>query len=301
MPPKIYRNHHIDSERWARYSPRDDDIVIATPIKSGTTWTQGIIANMLFPEGLPGKVWELSPWFENRRVSESDMFQKLESQTHRRFIKSHVAADSIPIHANVRFVSVGRDGRDLIMSLYNHYSTYSEQMLGGLQQRARADGEEFPSAPDTLEEFWQNWCTRGWFEDQHDGWPFWSDLHIMQTWWELREEPNVLLLRYADMLADPGAEISRLARFLDIELSDKRHCFRQKIAAVPEEAVPKTLLRRGRIRLFDETVNEHHPRNADRRRGRCDVAVAGIGMRRLNAEGDDVSLLSGAQSIVDGG
>lgn len=34
---RIYQNHHLDSTRWERFAPRDDDIVIATSYKSGTT------------------------------------------------------------------------------------------------------------------------------------------------------------------------------------------------------------------------------------------------------------------------
>ena len=34
---RIYQNHHLDSTRWERFAPRDDDMVIATSYKSGTT------------------------------------------------------------------------------------------------------------------------------------------------------------------------------------------------------------------------------------------------------------------------
>ena len=40
MVPKLihtYQNHTLDSTRWAHFTPRDDDIVVATPYKSGTT------------------------------------------------------------------------------------------------------------------------------------------------------------------------------------------------------------------------------------------------------------------------
>ena len=37
-------NHHFDSPRWDHVALRDDDIVIASPYKSGTTWLQAIMA-----------------------------------------------------------------------------------------------------------------------------------------------------------------------------------------------------------------------------------------------------------------
>ena len=47
----IYQNHHFDSTRWDYFESRDEDIVIATSYKAGTTWTQAIVAHLLFPDG----------------------------------------------------------------------------------------------------------------------------------------------------------------------------------------------------------------------------------------------------------
>ena len=41
-------NHHFDSTIWNDFRFRDDDIVISTYAKSGTTWMQQIIAQLLF-------------------------------------------------------------------------------------------------------------------------------------------------------------------------------------------------------------------------------------------------------------
>jgi aryl sulfotransferase len=37
-------NHHFDPTIWNDFAFRDDDIVIATCGKSGTTWVQQIVA-----------------------------------------------------------------------------------------------------------------------------------------------------------------------------------------------------------------------------------------------------------------
>jgi hypothetical protein len=41
-------NHHMNSEMWAGFAFRDDDIVIATYAKSGTTWLQQIVGQLVF-------------------------------------------------------------------------------------------------------------------------------------------------------------------------------------------------------------------------------------------------------------
>ena len=63
----IYQNHHMDTTRWHYFTPRDDDIVIATSYKAGTTFTQTIVGNLLFPnDDMPGPASFISPWLDMR-------------------------------------------------------------------------------------------------------------------------------------------------------------------------------------------------------------------------------------------
>ena len=59
-------NHHMNSTVWNSFKFRPDDIVVATYAKSGTTWTQQIIGQLIFngAEGLD--VPHLSPWVDLR-------------------------------------------------------------------------------------------------------------------------------------------------------------------------------------------------------------------------------------------
>jgi hypothetical protein len=60
-------HHHFDSLRWNFVTLRDDDIVIATSYKAGTTWMQGIVANLIFSgRELPASLFDLSPWVDMR-------------------------------------------------------------------------------------------------------------------------------------------------------------------------------------------------------------------------------------------
>ena len=117
---RIYQNHHLDSTRWNWFTPRDDDIIVATSYKAGTTFTQTIIGNMLFPDGnLPGPASFISPWLDMRVFPLELVLGQLDAQDHRRYIKTHTPLDGLPFYSNVKYVCVSRDPRDVFMSLLN--------------------------------------------------------------------------------------------------------------------------------------------------------------------------------------
>src|SRR4051812_29075700 len=123
----VYQNHHVDSTRWQKFQPRADDIVISTSYKSGTTWTQGILKHLMFLGGEVPPLGDLSPWLERTRFPLEEVLAELDAQTHRRFIKTHLALDGIPFFPHLKYIVVARDARDVFMSLWNHYSNYTPE------------------------------------------------------------------------------------------------------------------------------------------------------------------------------
>lgn len=216
---RVYRNHHLDSARWHAVPYRSDDIVVTTPYKTGTTWTQRILAALLHgPDRAVDR--DLSPWVDARFWGPIEpIAAAAEAQSHRRFLKSHLPLDGQPWDDRVSFVVVGRDLRDVFMSLLNHYAAYGDTAMAVLNDEERP-GDPMPRFGGDPHEWWQKWIGRGWFEWEQDGWPFWSAFHHLETWWQARTEPNVLFVHYADLLADPTVEIRRLAEFLGIEIDD---------------------------------------------------------------------------------
>src|SRR5262252_2127143 len=57
-------NQHIDSTVWNDYKFREGDIVISTYAKSGTTWMQQIISQMLFNGDTELDTQAMSPWVD---------------------------------------------------------------------------------------------------------------------------------------------------------------------------------------------------------------------------------------------
>ena len=59
-------NHHMDSTIWEDFNFREDDIVVGTYAKSGTTWTQQIVGQLVFRGEPHVPIAELSPWLDLR-------------------------------------------------------------------------------------------------------------------------------------------------------------------------------------------------------------------------------------------
>lgn len=220
-----YQTQALDSTRWQRYQPRDGDIVISTAAKSGTTVTQEIVRQLIFlgqdaPQQREAALWEISPWLDARWSPLDDLLAGLEAQLHRRFIKSHLALDGLPYFPQVRYIVVGRDARDVAMSLWNHYTNFTETAYKISNETPGLVGEPLPPCPPDIHAFWQQWMTRGLHAWEREGYPFWGNLHHTQSWWNYRHLDNILFVHFNDLLADRVGEIRRIATFLGIAVTD---------------------------------------------------------------------------------
>src|SRR5581483_4200908 len=216
----LYQNYMMDSLRWDFFKPRNDDIIVTTAYKAGTTWMQAIVANLIFGgKLLPASLHELSPWLDHRIFPLELILTGLERQTYRRSIKTHLPLDGLPFYPEAKYVYVGRDPRDIFMSYWNFYGSFSPQMIALVNSIPGRVGPELVPCHEDIHELWHDWTTRGWFEWETDGYPFYSVLHHTQSWWDYRHLPNILFVHYGDLLADMEGEMRRVARFLEIEPS----------------------------------------------------------------------------------
>ncbi|MCR9258747.1 MAG: sulfotransferase domain-containing protein [Pseudomonadaceae bacterium] len=213
---RVYQNHHLDSTRWDEYIPRPSDIIVTTSYKAGTTWAQQILHELLHgtSDPMPG-FQEVTPWPDARflPISREELKPFLENIPGRRFIKSHLPLDGLPYYPEVKYVIVGRDCRDVFMSFYNHYSNYTDMAME-MFNAPDAVGDDLPRCPEDPRELWQNWITRGWFDWETEGYPFWANLGHTQSYWEYRHLPNFYFMHYNDMLSDLEGSVKGLAAFL---------------------------------------------------------------------------------------
>lgn len=208
-------SHHFDSTIWNDLRFRDDDIVIATYAKSGTTWLQQILGQLLFGGRADLEVAEMSPWLDLRVPPKEVKLPIVEAQTHRRFMKTHLPVDALRFSPEARYIYIGRDARDVVWSLYNHHINANETWYGALNDTPGRVGPPIGPPPDDIRQYW-----REWFDG--DGFPFWSYWENVRTWWGLRDLPNVKMLHFADLKHDMQGEIRGIADFLDIPIDESR-------------------------------------------------------------------------------
>lgn len=258
------QSHHFDSTIWNDFAFRDDDIIIATYAKSGTTWLQQIVSQLIFngQEGLP--VADMSPWIDLRVPPKEVKLPEVEKLTHRRFLKTHLPVDALVFSPKAKYVYIGRDGRDVVWSLYNHHANANELFYEAMNDTPGRIGPPIEPPPDSVQQYFHDWL-------EQDGFPFWSFWENARTWWEIRDLPNVLLIHFAKLKADMPGEIRRIAAFLDLEIDEAQwekileHCSFDYMKAHAAESVPlggalweggaKTFLHQGANGRWHDTLS----------------------------------------------
>ena len=216
-------NHHFDSTIWNELAFRDDDIIIATYAKSGTTWMQQIIAQLLFKGDPDQEVADMSPWLDLRVPPKAVKLPLVEAQTHRRFLKTHLPVDALVFSPEAKYLYIGRDARDVVWSMYNHHVNANQTWYSALNDTPGRVGPPILPPPDDIRTYWREWIER-------DGYPFWPFWENVRSWWEIRDLPNVRLVHFANLKRDLAGQIREIAAFLEIPIRESdwdailRHC-----------------------------------------------------------------------------
>ena len=218
----------LDSRRWDAFEPRDGDIVIATFAKVGTTWTQRIVDLLVHQSPEVRPALSMSPWLDATffNTVEEDL-ATLKAQTHRRYVKSHLPFDSLPVWDSAKYIHVGRDGRDARLSWQNHMAgtrpEFVQRIVSNAIQLAQEGGHGLPSGPppgpppEDPRDFLLQWMDM--LESAPPDGPG-VDPHYFDfetTYWRERKRPNLLFVHYDDMIEDLPGEMRRISDFLEID------------------------------------------------------------------------------------
>jgi aryl sulfotransferase len=217
MPDRVpvrYRSPEEDSARWLEFPFRRGDIVISTRSKSGTTWMQMICALLVFQTA--ERLVELSPWLDWLVVPRHEVYARLASQRHRRFIKTHTPLDGLPLDQQATYIVVARHPLDMAVSLYHQGENLDRDRIAQLTGRDPSTRPERERPP--VRDWLLAWVDGGSEpREQLDSLP--GVLWHLSDAWARRHEPNVVLAHYDDLSADLDGEMRRLADHLGITVA----------------------------------------------------------------------------------
>jgi aryl sulfotransferase len=222
---KRYQTLVSDSALWERFAFRDGDVVITPPPKCGTSWLQMLCALLIFDtHEFYRPLTEISPWLDATTYDFEATIATLESQSHRRFIKTHTPLDGLPRVEGVTFLCSGRDPRDAAVSFDHALANIDPVKMMEAAVAAGMDPSAGPPPPppeDPRERFWL-WANADFINGPTGVGTLANFAHHEQTYWDRRDEPQVVLFHYNDLLADLPGQMRRLADELGIDRSDER-------------------------------------------------------------------------------
>jgi len=200
-------NHHIDSTVWNEFEYREGDVVIASWPKSGSTWLQQLVGQILHNGAAGLDLGMLSPWLDLRVPPAPVKLGGLREQTSRRFMKTHLPVDAFVYSNQAKYLYIGRDGRDVVWSLYNHHCRANETWYSMLNHTPGLQGPPMPRPASTVNEYFKSWLDG----DGYPLWPFWKSV---RSWWEIRNLPNIYFTHFSRLKQDFLGEAKKIAAFL---------------------------------------------------------------------------------------
>ncbi|MEP0963099.1 MAG: sulfotransferase domain-containing protein [Roseobacter sp.] len=201
---KDYIGPVTDTRIWDRFDLRTGDVVLSTPPKCGTTWTQAILMMLLAGKASEGKpVWQNSLWLDCGFRNQEAAKTKLEETPGRRCIKSHTPFDGIPYRHDVTYITVYRHPIDVHFSLEKHVANMKSDTLDFL-------------FPGTVDAAFDRFLTAPATDAGTDDLTLASVLHHYRSFNAWSHLPNVHFFHYSSLKQDIRTQILRFSDALGI-------------------------------------------------------------------------------------
>ena len=171
---------------------------------------------MLFDGAENMPVAEMSPWLDLRVPPKEMKLAALEAQTHRRFVKTHLPVDALVFSPRAKYIYIGRDGRDVAWSMYNHHTNANDVWYDALND---TPGRVGPPIERTNLEVGALFPRTGW---RRTASPSGRSGKMCEAGGRSANLPNVKFVHFANLKADLPGEMRKIAEFLDVPIDDAK-------------------------------------------------------------------------------
>lgn len=211
-----YRSYHLEATMAFRsqFSSRDDDIILASPMKTGTTWLKAFCFSIVNETlAKTDEDHHRDPLVENHpavyvQTLEVQVFTAkpppdVSSMKSPRLFHTHLPYTALPDSmktTNCKLVYIARNPKDTLVSMWHFFDKLRTPEQG----------------PYPFEKAFDSFINGV----SHFG-PFFD--HVLQYWNQSLKSPDkVLFLKYEDLKRDPIGEVKKLALFLGKPFADDK-------------------------------------------------------------------------------
>jgi hypothetical protein len=202
---KRYEGVLTRTEVWDQFNLRADDVLVVTPPKCGTTWTQIIVTSLIAGRPLsPREMGEVSHWIDSIFDPPEREIAFCEALTQRRCIKSHTPFDGIPYDPRCQYFAVYRHPIDVHFSMRVHAARMESDVM-----RVRY--------PEDIHEAFRMFLHDELYDGANDALDLHSIVYHFEGFRRWRDLPNVHMFHYADMIADLPGAVRHMARAMGLD------------------------------------------------------------------------------------
>lgn len=212
---------------------RAGDIMISVPPKSGTTWTMNIIHQLRTGGDSDFKdIYAEVPWPEFKERPDQPNEELIERwnkipETTRRAFKTHSQPGEGPgdfcvYREDMKYIVVMRNPEEGVVSFKPFLEKHSLEMWKFWDAEELRDQFMRP----TFEEWYNDIVLKGFPGMPPEAVPPAGLLTMfyfgfINSWWALRNKPNVLMIHFSDIKKDREGSVRKMADFLGFEPSDE--------------------------------------------------------------------------------
>lgn len=177
-----------------KYQARPNDLFVATYPKCGTTWMQNIVY-LLLNNGVPiqpdeslGEIYRFLEKVGDEKVQQHKPFQ----DSPFRLIKTHLPRNMLRMNSRAKYIVVVRNPKDCVVSFFHHTKGFEQYYDFG-----KGDFDTYFTL---------------FLHGQVD---FGDYFQCLKSWMDHRNDPNVLILTYENLLENTRDNLFQIAAFLD--------------------------------------------------------------------------------------